>query len=1004
MTSFISSEKASEITKKYFRITSEAIPLPGDVDENFRIKSDNNEFILKISKHEQDEGILEFQNELLQHLQNKNLSIGLPKPIASTQGNYLTNILLQGKERKVRLLSWVNGRLWARVNPKTAELRRDLGFRSGEITKALLDFKHPLANRSFDWNLADANWTLEHLQRFNGEEQPLLSYFQECFNEIQKTYANLPKSVVHNDINDYNILVNTDLSSPKIQGIIDFGDSVFTQRLNDLAIVITYAIMDAQKPLEAACDVISGYNQNYQLSEKELTCLYALVGMRLVVSVTKSTIRKAEDPTNEYHLISEKPAWNLLKKWFHIHSNFALYSFRAACGFAAHPNFKKFAEWSSNSKVSLKTLFPTLTIDRVKHIDMSVSSTLLGNSSDYNNFEISAFKLKQLRQLHPESILANGYLETRPFYTTNAFKAEGNNGPEYRTVHLGTDFWVEANTPVHAPFNGRVVILHHNNFDKDYGPTLVLEHNFDGDIFYTLYGHLTLSSLSLLSLGQEVKKGDQIAFIGEDHENGNWVPHLHFQITLDLLGNAENFQGVAFPSEKDIWQHLCPNPNLIFSESLDFSEENLSEETIVEFRDKHLGKGLSLSYSKPLHIVRGEGVFLIDIDGKKYLDTANNVNHVGHQHPAVVKAGQEQMAILNTNTRYLHKNIIEYSRKLLKKLPKELSVLHFVNSGSEANELAIRMARAVTKQKDLLAIEVGYHGNTNAVMEVSSYKFDGIGGSGKPETTHILPLPDPFRGKHRGQDSGSVYANYAKKIIDHQKVINEGVAGFIGESMVSCGGQIVPPKNYFKEVYKYVREAGGICIADEVQTGFGRMGKTFWAFQLYDVIPDIVTMGKPAGNGHPLAIVACTPEVANAFATGMEFFNTFGGNPVSCAIGKAVLDVIEEEKLQQNALEVGGFLKSELEQLKAKFPIIGDVRGEGLFLGFELTTMDKKPLANHAAYLANRMKDLGILMSTDGPDHNVLKIKPPMVFSVENAKELIFRLKTVFSEDLMLNY
>jgi len=222
--------------------------------------------------------------------------------------------------------------------------------------------------------------------------------------------------------------------------------------------------------------------------------------------------------------------------------------------------------------------------------------------------------------------------------------------------------------------------------------------------------------------------------------------------------------------------------------------------------------------------------------------------------------------------------------------------------------------------------------------------------------------------------------------------------------MISCGGQIVPPSNYFKEIYAEVKKAGGLCIADEVQTGFGRMGKTFWAFELYDVIPDIVTMGKPAGNGHPLAIVACTREVADAFDKGMEFFNTFGGNPVSCAIGHAVLQVVEEENLQQHAREVGALLKSELQQLKSEFPIIGDVRGEGLFLGFELNDSDKKPLAEHATYLADRMKDLGILMSTDGPDYNVLKIKPPMVFSKENSKELIKRLRTVFSEDYMQQY
>jgi len=286
----------------------------------------------------------------------------------------------------------------------------------------------------------------------------------------------------------------------------------------------------------------------------------------------------------------------------------------------------------------------------------------------------------------------------------------------------------------------------------------------------------------------------------------------------------------------------------------------------------------------------------------------------------------------------------------------------------------------------------------------SSYKFDGKGGKGKPNNTHILPMPDPYRGIYEGDNSGAKYASHAKEIIDEQKVHGKEIAAFIGESILSCGGQIVPPKDYLKEVYKHVRKAGGLCISDEVQTGFGRVGKTFWAFQLYDVVPDIVTIGKPAGNGHPLAVVACTREVADKFANGMEYFNTFGGNPVSCTIGRAVLEVIEDENLQKNALDVGNYLMSQLHALQEDFAIIGDVRGEGLFLGFELVDVNKIPLTEHATYLANRMKDFKILMSTDGPDQNVLKIKPPMVFSMENAKELIFRLKLVFSEDFMQHY
>lgn len=992
------SSKASEIAREYFNLIAKATKLDGYADENFHLKVDSGEeFLLKISK-DIDRNQLDFQNKILEYLSEKDLPFQTSEIVVDKEGKEFIEL---PNGIVCRTLTWIPGRLWANVNPKTANLRRNLGEVAGQLTAALQDFEHAAAHRKIDWDLANSEWTAEHLHHFSGRQKEIIQHFHERFLQIQNTYNNLPKSVVHNDFNDYNILVSDDLRHPTVNGIIDFGDSVFTQTINDLAIVLAYSVMDLPDPLSAALEVIEGYNKHYKISDKELECLYVLVGLRLVTTVVNAAIRKSEKASDPYFYISEKPAWDLLEKWFLLNENFALYSFRNACGYSAHPLEEKFSAWAKGNKVSLKTMFPNTSSERIEILDMSVGSTLLGNIAEYADPEVSEFKLKQFQKHHPKTILLNGYLEARPFYTTNAFKSEGNNGPQYRTVHLGTDFWVPSQTPIHAPFDGKVKIIHHNDFDKDYGPMLILEHTFDGGTFYSLYGHLTLSSLALLKPEQHVRQGELIGYVGTSNENGNWAPHLHFQLILDLLGNNENFNGVALPSEIAVWKSICPDPDLIFSEEFNPAKPKPSDKNLIDFRKEHLGKGLSLSYDKPLHIVRGEGVYLIDNHGRKFLDTVNNVNHVGHQHPKVVTAGQRQMAVLNTNTRYLHEEIVAYAEALLKKLPPHLSVIHIVNSGSEANELALRMAKTVTGRKDFLAIEVGYHGNTNAVMDVSSYKFDGPGGSGKPETTHILPLPDPFRGKHRGDNCGKEYADYAKTIIEDMQQDGKSIAGFIGETMISCGGQIVPPQDYFKEVYKHVRHAGGICIADEVQTGFGRMGKSFWAFELYDVKPDIVTMGKPAGNGHPLALVACTKEIADTFNTGMEYFNTFGGNPVSCAIGKAVLDVINEENLQQNALQTGGFLKEALKNLQDKFPLIGDVRGEGLFLGFELTDAEKTPLPAQTDYLANRMRDLGILMSIDGPDHNVLKIKPPMTFSRENAEELISRLETVLSEDFM---
>jgi 4-aminobutyrate aminotransferase-like enzyme len=473
---------------------------------------------------------------------------------------------------------------------------------------------------------------------------------------------------------------------------------------------------------------------------------------------------------------------------------------------------------------------------------------------------------------------------------------------------------------------------------------------------------------------------------------------------LSMLDFKVDFPGVAYFKQIDVWKDICPDPNLLFKSNALKNSNDKTNDELINYRTQHLGKSLSLQYKIPIKMVRGAGVYLMDQYAQKYLDTVNNVAHVGHEHFSVVKAGQDQMALINTNSRYLHDNINELAKELIETLPPELNVLHFVNSGSEANELAIRMAKAVTGERDIIASEFGYHGNTNTCIDISAYKFDGKGGKGAPEHTQIFPIPDAFRGTYRGENTGEKYAEEVKKCIEniHQK--DRNVAAFIIEPIISCGGQVELPSGFLSKAYEMVKRAGGVCISDEVQTGCGRMGKTFWGFQLHHVVPDIVTIGKPLGNGHPVAAVACTQAVADKFANGMEYFNTFGGNPVSCAIATQVLRTVKHEKLQQNALDVGEFLKTELKILSKEFPIIGDVRGQGLFLGIEFVDKEMNPLAEQTDYLANRMKDHGILMSIDGPGYNVLKIKPPMVFSKTNAEELLFYLRKIIAEDFMTTY
>jgi 4-aminobutyrate aminotransferase-like enzyme/Ser/Thr protein kinase RdoA (MazF antagonist) len=427
-------------------------------------------------------------------------------------------------------------------------------------------------------------------------------------------------------------------------------------------------------------------------------------------------------------------------------------------------------------------------------------------------------------------------------------------------------------------------------------------------------------------------------------------------------------------------------------ETLRHARGRTPEETLAA-RRRVIGPNLSVAYRHPVKAVRGWMQYLYDHNGRRFLDAYNNVPHVGHSHPRVVQAVIEQMLLLNTNTRYLHDSLAAFAERLTATLPASLSVCYFVNSGSEANELALRLARAHTRRRDVIVLDAAYHGNTTTLVDISPYKFNGPGGEGAAPWVHVLPLPDTYRGKYKRDDprAGEKYAEFARHV--------RNPSAFIAESAPSVGGQIILPDRYLANVYAIVRAAGGVCIADEVQTAYGRMGTHFYAFEAQHVVPDIVVLGKPIGNGYPLGAVVTTPEIARSFDNGMEFFSTFGGSTVSCAAGLAVLEVVQEERLQEHAREVGDALLALLHAMAARHPLVGDVRGSGLFLGVELVKDrdTREPATAEASAVVNRMRDRGILIGTEGSFANVLKIRPPMPFSRDDAAHLAATLEEVLA-------
>ncbi|WP_136481262.1 aminotransferase class III-fold pyridoxal phosphate-dependent enzyme [Cognatitamlana onchidii] len=423
--------------------------------------------------------------------------------------------------------------------------------------------------------------------------------------------------------------------------------------------------------------------------------------------------------------------------------------------------------------------------------------------------------------------------------------------------------------------------------------------------------------------------------------------------------------------------------------------ETVPTNEVLERRHKHISPILSLSYEHPIHMVRSAFQYMYDADGNTFLDAYNNIPHVGHSHPKVVEAGKKQMARLNTNTRYLFDELAEYAEKLLRYFPSELNKIFFVNSGSAASDLAIRMANTHTKANTMMVMELGYHGNTQTAIDISDYKFNNPKGEGQKRHIIRTPLPDTYRGKYQKNNPGAGKL-YGTDAISQIKNSTAPISAFISEPIVGCAGQVPLPKGYLNEVYPTIRKQGGICISDEVQTGFGRIGNHFWGFETHGVVPDMVILGKPIANGHPMGAVVCTEEIATSFEKGVEFFSSFGGNPVSCSIASAVLDVIEEENLQENAKIVGEYYVYLLKELMPRYPCIGDVRGTGLFIGCEIVEdYSKRPNKSLAQYIKNELRRKHILISTDGPFNSIIKSKPPLCFSKENVEVVVNTIDAV---------
>lgn len=985
-----STEEAQALASNHFGIEGVARPLDGERDQNFRLSTPKGNWIFKIVNASEPAQESAFQIALLEHLAHNAPDMPAPRLHPGVNGTALQHIpATPNGEHALRLVSWLEGQPLAELD-RSPETLASLGRALGRLDRALQGFIHPGALRSFDWDIRQAGRARDRLDHIaDPADRQLVTRFLDRFDtDIAPRLDGLRAQVIHNDANDWNVLVDPAHPS-QVVGIIDFGDAQHAPLNAELAVACAYAILGTTDPLGAASTLIAAFHAEYPLEEAEVDLLFDLIMARLVISVSISATRKAQVEDNPYLAISEAPAWTLLRRMAAMNRRLATAILRRACGFDAVPG--ALANWlHANRHTFAPIVHPhpaRMTKALVPFGDPTNPMSIASAAQRPEDVTIwwDAFAAEQGATL---GIGAWG--EARSVYTGEMFASRFIQDAR-RDHHLGLDLFLPAGTPVHSPLPGAVRSIEIERAPLGYGALVAIEHTPEGaPPFVTLWGHLAHEVLDRLRPGDELPAGAIIGHIGTPAENGGWAPHLHLQISADPNLPATEIPGAGEASYLDVWAQLFPDPaDLAGIPPETFHTTGRSRSELVAERKQILLPNLSISYSEPIKFVRGEGVWLIDDRGRAYLDCFNNVCHLGHAHPQVVAAQAQQAATLNTNTRYLHDNIVTYAERLTATLPEGLTVASFACSGSEANSLALRMARAATGRHKAVVLDWAYHGTTQELIDLSPYKYKRKGGKGRPAHVFEAEVPDTYRAPS-DWPADRIAHHYAESIAQQIEAAGDP-AFFIAESIPSVAGQVFLPPGYLDQVYRMIRAAGGICIADEVQVGFGRVGAHWWAFEAQGVTPDIVTMGKPIGNGHPMSAVVTTREIADRFNDGMEYFNTFGGNPVSCAVGLAVLDVIEQDRLRQNATEIGDYLLDRFRELQTRHEVIGDVRGMGLFLGIELVTdrQTKAPATEFARMVNNGARDRGVLMGTEGPLDNVLKMRPAMIFTRAHADLLV---------------
>ena len=968
--------------------------LNSEFDFNFELlQSDNRKFIIKIMREGCKRAFLDAQVSILEFLREEEVELPIPQIIKSTSGNNYELVAdLNSNERIIWVLEKIDGIMLSEASPISKHLMLDLGRQVATLDLASKKFTKDINPPSNKWNLTKPLWIRDNISEIQDSElEIIINKTLDDFLRISDRLTQLPHYWIHNDLNDQNLLVGVSSDGQTaLSGILDFGDLSKSPTICNIAICSAYLLILPEIGLNLQLEFLRGYHSINPISEEELEILCTLIMTRLAVSYVNSLMMSKDKPGDPYVIISQKDSKKFLLNIASCKS-FLTSRFRNVCGLPPVKGGTDVIKYLGQGEIGFHPIIKE-NLKNAKIISLDPENSIIPTDPHCMTKSEAINLTGRSGSQNQNSIYLGKYLEPRLIYTTEDFRLGTGKNADRRTIHLGIDVFAPFGTEIFNPLEGRVIYSDFCDKPLDYGGFVVIEHSTSSGIpFFTLFGHLDPKSLRF-NVGEYLGKGDLIGKIGSKSVNGGWEPHLHLQLALGL-GQENNWPGVCNPDDIEFWSQYCPNPaTLLGINPATITFRKVDKNHLIKNRIKSFSGNLKLSYKDPILFMRGSKNYLFDESGRCYLDFYNNVPHVGHSHPRIADLVNKQLRLINSNTRYLHPSQKKLSENLLSKFPSSFEVVFFVNSGSEANELALRLAKTYTGNKDFVTFDHGYHGNTNAAIDVSPYKFNKPTGIGKQDWVHVIDCPNEFR---------DVDPRYQiTEILNDIQSQGRSLGGFISETFPSVAGQIIPQPGILQHIYEEVKVAGGVCIADEVQTGLGRLGDHYFAFEQQQILPDIVVLGKPIGNGHPIGAVVTTQKIAKAFNNGIEFFSTFGGSDLSCLIANEVLEIVDDEMLGDNAKQMGLFLEKGLMELKLTSRLIGDVRGMGLFWGVEIISNfeTKEAGTSEANYICNRLREKRILVGIEGPYENILKIRPPLSLIHDDVKIFLRAFADVLEE------